>query len=251
MLPVSTINSDAQTVPIALDVEAGVKIESPVVSVDFGVQTSAMKTGVVRSWLQCQSNLVDLTPEQPDNLATTCTEAPSHRSISKSAVPAGTVANVPRRRMQVAFAAASVAADPIDWILYIPSDGRYEIFDALPLETQAALTSKYETMYCVQPSVPARPDREIWRHNEYITFMKLLEREKRAASRICVNQQLFNAGRSRACENKVACDRCRKKGAVCARVVEVTEGVYKLCIYPYKASVEEGAWQTVEFWMSS
>jgi hypothetical protein len=153
--------------------------------------------------------------------------------------------------------AESWVADPIEWILYIPtSDGyRLENFEALPGETRAALTSKYNDVLCALPDVPNRGPQEVRRHYLYVRYFDTATREQKATLKHCVKQGVYHASKEDPCRDDFACGRCHSKPCPCARIIKVVNpdgtSKHKLCFFPFEKPVdgETGdAWKAVEFW---
>jgi hypothetical protein len=225
-------------------VDAGLQASLPARGVDAGLQASAFPPTRPAPGIGDPSNMIDLTGSDNEQ----ATPADPHTPEPPRPAP-------PKRRAPVG--AASMVADPIEWVLHIPTnDGhRLENFEALPAETRAALTSKYNDVFYVLPDVPNREEQEVRRHYFYVRFLETSNRESKANSKHCVKQFLYNTSKGRPCMDNFACVRCHSKKCPCVRIVKVVDNdgtsKHKLCFFPFEkpAGGDVGdAWKAVEFW---
>jgi hypothetical protein len=268
-LPARGVDAGFQTSLSAQGVDASLQASLPAQGVDAGLQASLPARGVdadrqiplpagPASGIGDPSNMIDLTGsdnEQADGLqaagpsitrpvrSTPTDPVPPRPAPSKQRAPVGS---------------ESLVADPIEWVLHIPtSDGhRLENFEALPVETRAALTSKYNDVFCALPDIPGRGPQEVRRHYLYVRYFDTSNREMKANSKHCVKQGVYHTSKERPCRDDFACVRCRTKPCPCARTVTVVDddgtSKHKLCFFPFKkpagGETDNDAWKAVEFW---
>jgi hypothetical protein len=145
----------------------------------------------------------------------------------------------PRTKMTIDDQAAAMA-DPIEWMLCVPTDEghRYEAFDALPSDVQASVSSQFEESFFVHPSIASTSDTERKHHYKYTTFVRVANRRKRAESLYCIKQFIFNSGKEDPCQDNVVYRRCLTTRCPCVRMVEHEPSKFKLFL-----SVQEVGWR--------